>query len=391
MPGEASPLLGGRGTIDARHPPPDSHDLPDRVERSRVFQSRENRTCRRATDSRIRTRTSPASAGRASRASWAHRNTRARNHTARTVRARRPRSLPSPRSDAGQPSASEQPSPWGQPSSPQPSPWGQPPSAQSSPWGQPPSGQPSPAAPQPYGAAQQQTPYGAPQQPAAQQGSPYGGSPNFGTAPNGYPGSPAYPGAPANPAYPAAPGAGITQPIPNHSLIRKLGIALLALVAVAFLARAGIDLVRIISADSLSRSASINMGDEGSGLLMGAGLGSLFFVIVNTLASIAIIVIGIIAIVQARGRARVGAIVVVAMVLVSIVLSWIVNFIGGAVIGASGGYDTYSGTFSAGGYRILAVIDFLRVVICIAAMGTGAFLVFKGGQPKATVDAQRTV
>jgi hypothetical protein len=189
-------------------------------------------------------------------------------------------------------------------------------------------------------------------------------------------------GAPATP-LPGTPMYGRGAPVPEHRpVVRKLGLVMLALVAALLLIRLGIDVAQAVTAPALAASFDGSTADAAeTGFAVGS-IVSLVLVLLNTVATIALLVLAIIAIVQGRGRPRIGAVIVAAMVPVAIVLSFVLSFIVMFATTAAGvgSPDVAPGGASAAAYRNTALIDMIRVVLCCAAMGVGAWLVFRNGR-----------
>src|SRR5699024_3375055 len=67
---------------------------------------------------------------------------------------------------------------------------------------------------------------------------------------------------------------------------------------------------------------------------------------------------------------------------VAVITSWIIGFIVGIVLGISASGDPATAAMTADGYRINAGIDALRVLVMIAIMAFGAWMVFDTAKKK---------
>ena len=244
----------------------------------------------------------------------------------------------------GQPEDPNQQQPqWGQPDQGQP--WGQPsPAPQSE---QPQWGQPSPApASDPWGQQSAQPAFGSP-------------------------GEAGYPGAVgATPQF--MPGDGVNWP-----RVRMLGMSLLIGVALLLLIRLGYSLASFLMADTLATG-----GEDLGAMALGGSLVTLLLWVANVIVSLAVLVVAIMAAVMGRGKARVGGIVVAVAIPVAVITSWIIGFIVGIVLGISASGDPATAAMTADGYRINAGIDALRVLVMIAIMAFGAWMVFDTAKKK---------
>ena len=243
---------------------------------------------------------------------------------------------------------------WGQPSPAPAAPqWGQQPGSQQQQWGQPSPaqgeqpqwGQPSPAA--------------APQQ----QGS-------WSQVPQASPAA-SYPGASGYTGLPAAQGDASKAP-----LAKKLGIALIALSVLAILSRFATPIFMFMMAANGGPS-QMDEVSVGMGL---SSIGTLLAWIANLLFSLGLLVIAIIAAIQFRGRARTGAIIVGATVIVSVILYWIVSFIGGFLGAAIAGNSYDLGTI----YTVGGIAEILRILVVAAALLVGSYMVYAWGRKNAS-------
>ncbi|WP_193106940.1 hypothetical protein [Brachybacterium sp. FME24] len=247
----------------------------------------------------------------------------------------------------GQPeqNGQQQPPQWGQPA--QGGPYQTPPPAQSpSQWGQP---SPAPAA----------DPWGQPSaQPAAGPGYP-------GAAQSGYPGATG-----AAPQFTTGDGV-------NWSRVRLLGMGLLIGVALLLLIRLGATLAQFLLAPALAEG-----GEDPGSLAIGTSVVTLLLWLANLLVSLVAMVLAIMAAVMGRAKARVGGIVVAVAIPVAVVVFWILSVVLGIVAGAAGMFDPMTATFTVGGYRLITGIDAVRMLIMVAIMGIGAYLVFSTAKKK---------
>lgn len=175
-----------------------------------------------------------------------------------------------------------------------------------------------------------------------------------------YPGSTSYPG--------PQPGSGDGV---NWRRVKLLGTLLTIGLMLLMVVRLGIALTTYFGADSLAAQDS---GGEMSTVALGTGLVAIVLYLANVVVSLAMIVVGIIVAVMARGRARVGGIVVAAMIPVSIIAYWVVTIIM-AIVLVSLGMDSDLGGVEANGYRLIGVVEALRVLLVILAMGVGVYQV----------------
>lgn len=215
---------------------------------------------------------------------------------------------------------------------------------------------PAPQSPQqhPQWSAPQQAapppPWG---QPTPAQQSPWDRQPS---AAGAYPGSTSYPG--------PHPGSGDGV---NWRRIKLLGTLLYIGMALLMVVRLGIALTTYFGAEDLATQDS---GGEMSAVALGTGLVAIVLYLANVVVSLAMLAIGIIVAVMARGRARVGGIVIAAMIPVSIIAYWVVTIIMAFILVALG-MDSDLGGVEANGYRLMGVVEALRVLLVILAIGVG--------------------
>ncbi|MGO1894514.1 MAG: hypothetical protein ACTH1O_01605 [Brachybacterium sp.] len=232
-------------------------------------------------------------------------------------------------------------------------------------WGQ--GGQNPPPAPHP----QQQPQWGQPEQasPAPQpqwgQSSPAGAS-------GGYPGTVGRSDMGAGPQF--RPGDGV-----NWNRVKLIGLILLVGTVLVLLVRLGINLASFIGAEDM---AATDTGGELGGVGIGSSLVGLVLYIANFLLGLSMFVLGIVAAVMGRGRARVGGIVVAAAIPVSIVLYWIFTVVMAAILMASGGADAESGAITSAGYRITAGATTLHALLIVALLGLGSYFVHRTASKK---------
>lgn len=243
-------------------------------------------------------------------------------------------------------------------------------------------GQNPPPAPQP----QQQPQWGSPEQappaqpqwgqPSPQSASQFGSptaspsQPQWGQAsPAGAPG--AYPGAVGSSGLGNGPEVGTGDGV-NWRRVKLIGLILLAGTALVLLLRLGINLATFIGADDIAAS---NSGGDVGVVGMGSGLVSLVLYILNFLVGFILFVLGVVAAVMGRGRARVGGIVVAAAIPVSVILYWVLNIVMAVVLMATGAADDQTGAITGTGYRITAGTNFLHVLVIVAMLGLGSFFV----------------
>lgn len=236
----------------------------------------------------------------------------------------------SPSGDSwGQPSPAPQQNQWGQPSpAPQPEQWGQP-SPAAAPGGYPGAAQ-SPAGPQ-FGGQQ------------------YGGQ-QFGG--------------------PQGAGDGV-----NWQRVKLLGTLLLGGAALLLVLRVGVGLTQLVGADG---TASVNAGGTPGAVGFGSSIVVLLLAIANLVVSLAMIVIGIMAAVSGRGKARAGGIIVAVAIPVAVVLYWIVLIIMSFVVVAATG----DGYVSAGHFRLIYGVDLIRAVLMVAVIAYGAYMVHSTARKK---------
>lgn len=250
--------------------------------------------------------------------------------------------------------------PWGQPS---PAPqsqgqdqWGQPSASQEPQWGQAP-GSGSSAAP-------------------AASPAPQWGQPSPAGAPGGYPGS-AGAAQYSGPQYGAA--AQVSADGVNWSRVKFLGLLLLIGAALLLVIRLGVGIGQIVGADA---TATVNSGGTPGAVGMGSSVVVLLLAIGNLIVSLAMIVLGIMAAVMGRGRARAGGIIVAVAIPVAIVLYWVLIFGLVLVFFAGGSVDVDSGAMAASHYRTVYGIDLIRMIIMVAVIGFGAFMVHSTARKK---------
>src|SRR5699024_136700 len=108
---------------------------------------------------------------------------------------------------------------------------------------------------------------------------------------------------------------------------------------------------------------------------MGSGLVSIVLYILNFVVGLALFVLGIVAAVRGRGRARVGGIVVAAAIPVSVALYWIVTIVMAVILVSTGVADGETGAITSTGYRITSGVHALHALVIVALLGLGAFFV----------------
>ncbi|HEX7349663.1 hypothetical protein [Brachybacterium sp.] len=252
---------------------------------------------------------------------------------------------------------------WGQgdQNSPPASPWGQP--EQQAPAAQPQWGQPSPA---PHAGS----PMSSPAQPQWGQASPSG-------APGGYSGG--YPGVAHASGMGTGPQFGAGDGV-NWRRVKLIGLILLGGTALVLLVRLGINLAAFIGADDLAASgATGEVGAVGAG----SSLVSLLLYGLNFLLGTALLVLGIIAAVMGRGRARAGGIVVAAAIPLSVILYWIFTFLAGVIWGiVTGASGETADAGSATLYYVTAVTGVVHALLVVAILALGSFFVHSTASKK---------
>lgn len=234
---------------------------------------------------------------------------------------------------------------WGQPEQQAPAPqpqWGQP--EQQAPAPQPQWGQPSPSQPQ-WGQAS----------PAA--------------APGGYPGAAGVSGMGTGSQFGTDDGV-------NWKRVKLLGLSLLIGTVLLLLIRLGINLATIIGAEDLAASET---GGEISATGIGSSLASLVLYGLNFLLGVIMCVLGIVAAVMGRARARVGGIVVAAAFPVSAILYWVFIFVAGIIMGILGVLDEGSTTSV---YYITAGTGVVHALVMVAIIALGSFFVYSTASKK---------
>ena len=103
--------------------------------------------------------------------------------------------------------------------------------------------------------------------------------------------------------------------------------------------------------------------------------------IANLLVSLVMMVLGIVAAVMGRGRARLGGILVAVGIPVATILYWILSIVMGIVLAASGAVDA-SGELTASHFRLVYGVDIVRAVLMGAAILLGAFFVHSTAKKK---------
>ena len=216
---------------------------------------------------------------------------------------------------------------------------------QQPPWGQ--SGQnPPPPPQQPQWGASEQAP------PAQQR---QWGQASPAAAPAGYPGA-GYPGAVgASSGTSTAGSAGPASPVAK--LIQWMFFATLAVIV-----------VRLIG-NVIVFATQFALGNATSSALFGAGIVSILVLLVNCLVTLALLVLAVMVIVQASGRGRTGAIIIIATVILSVVTYGILYGILLAIMYNSTDYGLVG---------IMAIVylifEIIRVLIVFAVLLYGALM-----------------
>lgn len=205
--------------------------------------------------------------------------------------------------------------------------------------------------------------YGSPSSAPASYGSPASAPGAYGsptTAPGGYPGTA---GSGGTAAY------GTAEDPGKRALARKIGLAMVILSALVLLVRLGLPLNYFLLSGTPGALESGNMG-------VGSGILSLLVGISNLILSLALLVLGILGIIQFRGKARTGSIIVVATIVLSVPLTFILGFIVGLVAALATGVTTMTtGTMIA-----FAIVELLRVLLVGAALILGSMMVQRWGK-----------
>lgn len=239
--------------------------------------------------------------------------------------------------------------------------WGQQ-QPQSGQQGQQQAGQQQPAPQQQWG-----QPSPGPASPGWGQGSP-------GPTPGGYPGAAGgYPGAAGAVPVGSPDGA-------NWPRVKTLGMALLIGAGLLLVIRLGIDLAAIVGAEGIA--ASNAGGSATGGVAIGSSLVLLLLYIANLVVSLVVFVLGIIAAVMGRGRARLGGILVAVGIPVATVLYWILSIVMGFVLAATGAVDVETAELTASHFRMVYGVDLIRVVLVVGLIGLGAFFVHSTARRK---------
>ncbi len=204
---------------------------------------------------------------------------------------------------------------WGQQPAGEQQSWGQQPAGEQQGWGQPGGSSAAPADQQQWGQAPGASP------------APAYGSPA--PAPGGY-GSPA----PAPAGYPGAAGAAPSAPATAPSTLDKLTKWLLILAIAVVAVRLAQYIVGAVAGFAIGAS-SAGGGDAMGVTALGGGIVALLMLLLNGVVSLALLVVAIIVAVQARGRGRIGALIVVGAIVLAVVLYWIVQVIYMIAVGAS--------------------------------------------------------
>lgn len=206
----------------------------------------------------------------------------------------------------------------------------------------------------------------------------HGQQPQWGQAspapavPGGYPGAAGSAGPGAGPQF--GPGDGV-----NWRRVKLIGLLLLGGTVLVLLLRLGINLATFIAAEDLAASAT---GDDVGTVGMGSGLVSIVLYILNFVVGLALFMLGIVAAVMGRGRARVGGIVVAAAIPVSVALYWIVTIVMAVILVSTGVADGETGAITSTGYRITSGVNALHALVIVALLGLGAFFVHSTASKK---------
>ena len=203
------------------------------------------------------------------------------------------------------------------------------------------------------------------------QGSPAPASPGWGQGSPG-PGAGGYPGAAG--AVPSGSGDGVNWP-----RVKTLGMVLLIGAVLLLAIRVGIDLAAIVGADGVAASSA--GGEITGGVAIGSSLVLLLLFIAHLLVSLVVMVLGIIAAVMGRGRARLGGVLVAVGIPVATILYWILSIVMGIVLAASGAVDA-SGELTASHFRLVYGVDIVRAVLMGAVILLGAFFVHSTAKKK---------
>lgn len=234
-------------------------------------------------------------------------------------------------------------------------------------------------------------PYG--QQPAAQQPSqqPQWGqaspepaqqpqwNPSPGPAP--YPGAAQTPGAPLHPGAPQYPGAaGYSSPAGTggNSTLAKLAqwtmIAVIAVIVVRVI-RGAVTFGTGFVSGAMSSGGAV---DGGMAVAGGGAILGILLLLLNGLVTLGLLVVAIIVAVKASGRARTGAIIIAATLVLSVVLYWICYGIYAAVIYNVADYSTIGVSVI-----IYAIVEVIRSLIVFAALIVGGLMVRRGARQSA--------
>jgi len=241
--------------------------------------------------------------------------------------------------------------PWGQPSPAPAAPqWGQqspppaPPQGEQPPWGAPPAAPPQASPAQPQWGQHSPSPSPHHSSPAPQPWNQASPPP----APAGYPGSAGAAGA-------AAPAGGGSSTV--GKLVTWMFYAVLAVVAVRLIGNVIV--------------FGIGFVGGAAGSMEIAGVGSIFgilLLIANGIVTLALLVLAVMVAIQAQGRGRTGAIIILATVVLAVIAYWILRGILLAVY-ANADYSTV-GIISI----VYLIAEILRALVVFAALIVGALL-----------------
>ncbi|MFC7456933.1 hypothetical protein ACFQS2_07035 [Brachybacterium sp. GCM10030267] len=232
-------------------------------------------------------------------------------------------------------------------------------------------GQPSPAS-QPQNSQQPQWGQPTPDpEPQPGQGQPGQQPPSWSQAPSAF-GSPAggYPGGAGS----GGPSASAASDPGKRDLATKIGLGMVITAVLVFLVRLGLPIGTFIAGASGSMAAT-NPDDisVAAGL---SGLGMIVVAVLNLLLSLVLLALAIVAAIQFSGRGRIGAIVVIATIVLSVPLSWILGFIAGFV-----GALISSGDLTGSAYYVISgTVEAVRVLVVGAVLIAGSVIVQRWGK-----------
>lgn len=163
-------------------------------------------------------------------------------------------------------------------------------------------------------------------------------------------------------------------PETNWSRARTLGIALLVISVLSLLVSLGVGISLVVFGGSGAMAS-----DELSGLAAGSSIIYVLLGLVDGFVTLCLFILAVVTIFLTTERARVGAIIIGAGIIVSIICYWIGTIALGLIAGVTGDIP---GEITAGEGAVVYGLDLLRVLVFGILFVVGSYLVHSTAKKK---------